>query len=404
MARTSNLANIATVTRASKAWDDGWSGVSGGATGTLTEFASGVARVCPLGLLVEPASTNEVTNPRWENATVGTIGSGGVWPSPVSLIAAGGMTWTINSVGTENGWPYIDITVTGTASGDAALAFAGATTITAADGEDWTATLGIKVLAGTMPGSAAQAIYEATSGGSFVTATTRLFSADQAIDTSHRRYAYSHTLAGGGTVARAYPAFYISGPSGSVFCNFRLYAPQFENKDYSTSIVLPDVASPGASTRNADVITKSAEQAWYFNSARTIYASFTPRALTGTGFYWSLQDDANTYAAAFNNSGTLTVQEYNAAGTALCSFGSLGTLTAGTQRKVAYAYSNDDMAASADGATQATDSAGIQDSTLTDLYLGSFSGSLNFAPMYMEEFRFWPRRLANNELEALVGN
>jgi hypothetical protein len=402
MAITSNFANVASVTRASKAWLDGWSNISGATVGTLAEFASGVARIGSDGLLIEPATTNQVRNPRFEGGTVGTIGSGGAWPTNMSLLSAGGMTWTINAFGTENGWPYMDITLTGTASGDAAVAFEAATQVTAANGEDWTATLGIKLTGGTMPGNPGQAIYEATSGGSFVTVTTRLCSADTAVDTNHRRYTYSHELAGGGT-ARAYPAFYISAPTGAVFASFRLYAPQFENKDYSTSVVLPTAASPAASTRAADVVNVPATGSWYNNSTRTIYAEFTPRALTGTGFYFSLQNDSNTYAAALNSSGTLVVQEYQSLGTQIFS-GSMGALAAGTQRKVVYAYADNDMATSANGATQVTDTSGIQDATHVDLYLGSFSGSLNFAPMYMSDFRFWPRRLSNAELEALVGN
>lgn len=406
MAITSDFANVASVTRASKGWMDGWSNVSGAIVGTLAEFASGVARIGTEGLLIEPGTTNEVRNPRFEGGTVGTIGSGGAWPTNVSLLGAGGMTWTINAFGSEDGWPYMDITLTGTGNGtDAALSFEGATQIVAANTETWTASLGFKLTGGTLPGTGGQAVYEATAAGSFVTVTTRLFTADTAGDSNHRRYAYTRTLAGGATVARAYPAFYISGPTGAVFASFRLYAPQFEEKAYSTSAVLPVAASPAASTRAADVVTLPTSGSWYDNDARTFLAKFTPRALPNSAFFITLQNDSNTYAAVLNNSGTMELQEYQSLGTQIFpASGSFGALAVGTQRQVAYAYAPNNMAASANGVTQVTDSSGIQDANLDDLYLGSFSGSLNFAPMYMTDFRFWPRRLSNSELEALVGN
>jgi len=146
MAITSSFANLATVTRASKAWDPGaWDFTSGGTVGALVEYAANTARTTSAGLVVEEGSTNENRNPRAEGATVGVLGSGGAMPTNW---AASGGTREVIGTGTDDGWPYLDLKITG--SSNCTIYTEGSSVISAASGEDWTASCGFKVVAGSL--------------------------------------------------------------------------------------------------------------------------------------------------------------------------------------------------------------------------------------------------------------
>lgn len=397
MARTSNLANVATVTRASKAWDPLWDFTSGGAVGTLTEYASGVARYGADGLLVEEACTNQIRNPRGEGATGSTEPTNWSIPAAWDAIA----TWT---TGTEDGWPYAQAVFNGTPSGDCTLSLESATQIGAADGEDWTISAGLKLVAGTLTNIDDIAIrhHECTSGGSTVV-TEDGADIKSSIDAIHRRFFAVHELDGGGTVAKLQPQIILGYTSGAVNFTIRIYAPQCEEKAYPTSPILPDVASPAASTRAADQIG-IADGAWAGASAGTWFADvqfIQPQGLGLTRFF--VGGSTSSRWLYYSGQGVSFFD-----GTTAVAAPNTETQLAGDTLKAVSAYDAAGVSIVADfsssvGTGAAPNLANLDPSSAGGAGFGGLYGAAATWSGYIRDLRYWPRRLSDNELRALVG-
>lgn len=406
MGITSNFANVATVTRASTKTDaGGWDFTSGGTVGTLTEYASGVAAIHPTaGLLVEEGTTNEIRNPRFEGATVGTLGSGGALPTNFAEVR-GGMTWSVDAVGTESGMDYLEISLSGTATGDAVLYFEASNQIAAVTGEDWTLSLGIKVVSGTLPGNFLFWIRGLTSGGS---TSDDLGTQDpdptSLLDGSIRRFHVTKTLNNNlGTTAYVRPAIYIDNPSGAVSCTFRIYATQCEEKAYPTSPVLPVVSSPAAATRAADSVVVNTG-AWSSSTREfTLYIDAQLAAARAFYYYASVTD-----GTASNYYGVTTTGAVNRA--VLISSGvqqvalSVGTTTVGDRIRLASSLADNNVVISSTGEAQQTDTSATIPDFDRIVLTGTGAGAAVMPGVYFKEIRYWPKNLTPAELEALVGN
>jgi hypothetical protein len=132
----------------------GWSGTRGGAgTGEATVFnaagdlaiaagsewriAHDPATLARLGLLVEPARTNGVRNPRAEGAVAGNPGTA---PTNWAIGGANGIAAQIVGTGTENGMPYVAVRFTGTVpsgTGSGYVWFEGSNAIAGVNGDSF---------------------------------------------------------------------------------------------------------------------------------------------------------------------------------------------------------------------------------------------------------------------------
>ena len=81
---------------------------------------------------------------------------------------------------------------------------------------------------------------------------------------------------------------------------------------------------------------------------------------------------------------------------------SLGSLTANVAKKVAYAWSTNDCAGVIGGGNIVTDTSATVPTGLTTARLGNASASGSDLSGYIRAVRYYPRRLTNNELTALV--
>lgn len=399
MARTSNFANVATVTRASTKTDaGGWDFTNGGTVGTLTEYASGVAAIHPTaGLLVEESTTNEIRNPRCEGAVAGTPGT-----LPTNWATFTG-TFNVIGSGEESGCPYVDLELPAGASGVTRIRLEDTTQIAAATGEDWTLSLGVRQISGDTSHQVTIGIYERTAAGAAVTATD----SDHVPTSEHKRIFLSNTLSGGGTVAAIFPTFGIT-VIGSGAAVYRVYAPQCENKAYPTSPVFPVVSSPAASTRAADDIVV-ANGAWSNdNGAGTIYADFTfnyDGQASKSPRVFGYGPDASNHVDVYRNAATEEIYALVSDGGVTQASITTSTAPAATDKKVAVAFDTDDFALSVSGGTQQTDTSGTVTLSSAAMEFGQSAGSGNRASsLYLRDLRYWPRRLSNAELEALVGN
>lgn len=411
MARTSDIANIATVTRASKAWDDNWSGVSGDPVGALTEFASGVMRSGPQGALIEPASTNQIRNPRAEGATVGDLAASGVLPQ--TGLASNQGDWRMNytggavsvvATGTENGWPYIDIRFNGTFTGDNWLEFEDRQVISVSAGEVWTGSVGLKLVAGTVPARLSLNVDERTAGGGFGSFNTGNEVDLSGIDSTHRRYAITETIDHASVVSASMILYGKNFGGGAVDFTIRIYVPQFEMSAGATSVVLPEPSTPAAVTRAADFVSIPAG-AWAADEPWTVYIEYVRRVATGLDYIFTISDAANQdYVAAYNSASSF--QFFTAENGSITENKTGGALAAlGDANQIAVANAENDLSISVAGEAQVTDATWMLPvNAATKLVLGANPAGGAQLNGYVRSFRYWPRRLTNDQLEALVGN
>lgn len=390
-----------TCTRASRAYAMEWDWTSGGRVGPLKEFLQNTVRQGEWGIRREPTSTNKVRNPRFVGAS-----SPSTWPTYMTVGAAGGMTWTCDGRGTDQYGDYLQITLSGTATGDARFDLEQSTYIPGVNGDNRVLSLGLRVISGVMPGQPKLALFELTSGGSIVVGH---LSSAIAPDRQCRRYYLHKTLSGGGTTAYVRPGLYIDDPSGAVACTFRLYYPQVEYGIRPSSPILPPPNTVAEATRDVERVYMTLGGALNAEGW-TLYTEYAPALDTTTGFsastpfIVSLQANSGTAGyGVFYQSGANAIPRINSGSSAI-GFGSAqGAMVPGATRRMALAYAANDMAASADGQAQLTDTSGTIAETLTQIELGAIQGGSHWQGDF-RAVRLFPARLPNAELEALVGN
>ena len=413
MARTSNFANVATVTRASTKTDaGGWDFTSGGAVGTLTEYASGVAAIhSTAGLLVEESTTNQIRNPRFEGGTAGTIGSGGAWPTNMAAAVAG-LSVDV-SFGTESGAEYLEMRFYGTATNTQVNVWLeSAAIITAAQNDTFTLSLGVRPVSqtGTGRGEVYGQLVAYNSTPAILGGNSEQI--DNGVgDGGIRRVFTTQTISQAGT-ASVRPRFDVLGLTVSTAYDFtyRIYAPQLEQKAYPTSPVFPVVSSPAAATRAADYVALSLG-AWFNEPTGTMFFEYQPNTAGVNGLVLGGFGDTfnNTAYISSTDAGTRWTGSVRsgASSSAFITPAGQSDYVVGASGKAALAYSQDDFAMSLNGATQATDATGNVPVSPTRFVIGGSpwaASAGNSFDGYIKDLRYWPKRLTNEELEALVGN
>jgi hypothetical protein len=202
---------------------------------------------CP-ALLLEPQRTNSIRN----STMVGAVtGSPGTLPTNYGEVLQG-LSREIVGIGTENGLSYIDFKISGTATGTiASLRYEGGTNIAASNGQNWSQSVYLKVISGTV-NAVRSAIIERTSVGSYV---DERVSSDFSLSTTLNRYTYTATLSGGVTTAYIQPSLYFTLTIGQSY-NFtiRIAQPQCELGSYATTPIPTTTAS---ATRIADSFSRN---------------------------------------------------------------------------------------------------------------------------------------------------
>lgn len=409
MARTSSYNNVGSVVRASKAWDDGWNGVSGGAVGTLVEYAANTVRDGVNGALVGEGTTNEVRNPRAEGGTDGDLSGAGAlptyWQDNGSRLSAAGAAV---AYGTEGGREYMDLIFssdTPTAS-PLVLYFEENNRVVAADGEDWTIGVDLKLVSGDFTNVDAIMLVhsERTGAGSGVAAEA---SSDfkGSIDSTARRFWFYHQLDGGGTTARLWSGLRLEHTSGAWTFTLRVYMPQMEQNPYATSIVLPNAASPAASTRAIDAgqITL-ANGAWNNeDGAGSLYVDMQMRNVPASGSprILAFGSDANNVVEFFadQSGGTYNVRGEDGGVTQWSITG--GAYAAGASAKLAVAWAVNDVHASLAGTTGDDTAASIAFGASLFTIGGAIGGGTSWqGEFYLKNVEYRPVALTDAQINA----
>jgi hypothetical protein len=182
-----------------------------------------------------------------------------------------GLTREVIAIGTELGINYIDIKLSGTASGTVAtISLESATQIVAANGEVWTNSAWFRTVAVPNPPlSYRLGVNERTSIGGFV---VNADSSALSVTSTLTRFSFTRTLAGGGTVARVQPyvAFFLTNGATYDF-TVRIGWPQMETGSVATS---PIVTTAGTANRAADVVSLTGASSLIGQTSGTFFVEF----------------------------------------------------------------------------------------------------------------------------------
>ena len=352
------------------------------------------------GLLIEPASKNEVRNGSATGSTTGVIGSGGALPTNWADVSGGsGLTVEVIGTGTENGVNYIDIKASGTATGiQFTLAFEDASTISAADTEVWTESVFLKVVDDTnLYDDVRLRTYNYTSGGAYVNLNDG--SALTVSTTSLDRFEETFTLSGA-TIGFTRPSIYFPlTPSSSYDFTVRIGWVQMEESPIATS---PIPTTSAAVTRVKDDITLGSASSLIGQTEGTLYLEVDFRNATGTQQHiLSVTDGTTNNRLLIWVFGGNTRMYADAGGSNI-----LGTATANLSdgvQKLAFAYADGDQEFYRNGSSIATGTASLASlATLTDIDLGQSYNAVEQTNMWIRAAALFTRRLSDAEAQALT--
>ena len=397
-----SFSNLITFTRASTATYFAANGVLTSAANNEPRFDYNPTTYLGRGILIEESRTNSIRN----NTMVGAVaGTPGTLPTNWAFFSnITGITREIVGTGSEDGISYIDIRFYGTSTAGTAydVQFEPATATAASNGQTWTESAYCKLIAGTLTGITTIGIRSAfRDGSSELTSFFQNFTPTSAA-LKTQRFTTTGTASNAATLY-IIPTFAVRVAVGTAFdITLRIGLPQLELGAFATSVI-PTTTT--ALTRAADVASVNTLNPWYNASAGSVYSEFVVNSTAPTSGFPT--------ATSFNNGGIanrINSAYLNDAVNALDYFVSNGgftqvglssiTYTAGNVAKMAAAYATNDFALSTNGGAVLTDTSGTVPS-VTVLNLGNqLSG--NFLNGYLRRIVYYPRRLANADLQAIT--
>jgi len=371
------------------------------ATGTLQTAGSNVPRFDhdPVtgesrGLLIEEARTNNLANSQMSGAVAG---SPGTTPTGWGIITtSNGLSRQSIATGTINGFQYIDVRVTGTATAtfgfrlDPQATSAG---YSASSGQAWTSSCYFALIAGSAPTNFELSITERDSSNVALASTSIAFSS---VGSSLDRHILTRMLSDAGT-AKVTTDIRANVANGEVVdFTLRIAAPQLERGAFATSYIPTTTA---AATRALDNARVTPISSFYNQEEGTLFHETSVYAETPTPTVFQIDDGSqqNRIFIGARVSATSTVAITITLGSA--QFGRDENLITGTH-KVCSAFKNANFAVSTNGATVATANSGTMPSELTHARIGSNISALNTC--HIRKIAYWPKRLSNTLLEQIT--
>jgi hypothetical protein len=350
-----------------------------------------------LGLLIEEQRTNSIRNSQAGGAVVGTPGTLPTSGWEVSMPT--GLSRQVVATGTQAGFNYIDLRISGTRSGGgtSALTIRQETTtqVVVSTGQVWTGSLYVALIAGsfTQVGNPRFTLVERLAGG---TAITTYETSIAAATSSLQRYTVSETMADA-SAARANIQIQGTVSDGNtVDFTLRIAAPQLEQGAFATSYI---PTTSAAATRAADSAIVTPVSSFYNQSEGTLFTAFRPRTVSGTRTLSAFDNDTEDEQVRLRNVDTDPRLTVNDGGVEQANIDA-GTVAAATDYRLAAAFKLDDFAASLNGASAVTDTSGTMP-TITHLRIGN-SKAGNVYNGAIARIAYWPKRLSNTLLEQLT--
>ena len=371
-------------------------------TGTLQSAAIDAPRfdfnpstLAAQGLLIEESRTNSIRNNTMQGAVAGTPGT---LPTNWNVSGLGTLTQQVVGTGTVNGINYVDIRLSGTTSTtQVAIRFDFNNVIAAANGQTWAFSWWQSVVAGSTANLTPQApsmlFYDAGAGflgGIGFTAAT--FNSTS----NFTRQSGSATIATANTAFIQPQINFLFASGAAIDITLRIGLPQLEQGAFATSVI-PTTTT--ALTRAADVASVNTLSPWYNSVEGTLY--FEGLTVATTAGLATLQDGSVAeYMRLARGLSKLNGVVSTAAGTQADIY-SVADVPLNTVFKGALAVKANDFAISLNGATPVTDTSGAMPSAANQLNigLGKYLGYING---YVRRITYYPRRLANADLQAIT--
>lgn len=355
-------------------------------------------------LLLEGQRTNMVRNPRAEGAEVGTPGT-----LPLNWGAAGpGLVRSVVGLGTEDGIPFVDIRISGTAT-SSHYTFTGESHfahVSAANGQVWTHSIFARMISG-LPRSTRCHLRQVTSTGGIagdVVVTAPVFTSGRLAEC---RMVATGTLNQAATT-RLHAFHQVNFTVDTVIDDtWRLGWSQLEQGASASTPILPPIGTPGAATRGGDIVTAAlASLGIAGNGACTLLWSGVLPALPPAG-------SANFDLLNLDDGGTVNrIVAYVNGGGASLFFGrvtagassvlNLGAIAGGTPFRFGLSHDGAGRAACSLNGGAPLNVTGAPTSGYTTLRLGS--AAFGTAPIFGETaaFRVLPYALPDAALPGAV--
>jgi hypothetical protein len=323
---------------------------------------------------------------------VGASVAGNTLPTNWTRQNSSGLTQTVVGVGVENGLQYVDINLSGIATG-ANDAYSYDNSIVASISQTWTNSLYFKLISSS-PNAVRLATQEFNSAV-FLNVVTQ----DITPTTSLARYAQTKTLVGTG-VNNVRAMIYVNFVIGTTYnTTIRLAAPQMELGAYATTFIPTTTA---AVTRLPDSASKADVASLIGQTQGTLYAEVSmsnwesPNRLiavsdgTTNNRIVILQSTANRFRVLVTN-GTVGQVDFSS-----------GTLTNGNY-KLALAYAENNFTLFINGIEAGNDLSGTVPAC-SDIYLGKSESSSpsQFIANPIAQAAIFPTRLSNEELVTIT--
>jgi hypothetical protein len=181
-----------------------------------------------------------------------------------------------------------------------------------------------------------------------------------------------------------------------------IYGGQLEAGAFATSYI-PTVASQVTRAADFASITGTNFSSWYNASEGTFYADFTPLSsdyLANKNLFLASDNTASNFnGLRYVTSGSRPGLGVTSAGATQANI-STGTMVAGTSYRIAGAYKVNDFAVSRNGAAAGTDTSGTVP-VVNRAEIGALAGA-NIGSQHLARLAYYPRRLANAELQGIT--
>jgi hypothetical protein len=373
-----------------------------------THLTGGVTRCAMRGLLIEEQRTNGLRNSEAAGASAGIPGT---MPTNWTPSTGGGLTQEVVRTGSEDGFNYIDVKISGTTT-DALgwrVFFEGTTQVAALNGQIWNHSFYCSLVGGSVANVTfncrileldAAGLYLADSMGAFVPTGGPL---------SQRRQQHTRTF-NNALTAFAQPMLFAAMASGvTVDFTIRIAAPQLElcpTAGFASSYI-PTTGTAATRAADAALLNQVSLDSWYNQSAGTFVMEHQVDAAIPSGqFPILMQID--------NGAGADRIQMFAQTG-ATDSAGSRGDVggaanwnTApvanwpkGATMRSAVGYSANDIVVAAGGATPVLDtSASIP--TVTAIGIGRQSYTATTLSRVIRRLTYYPTKLANAIVQGLT--
>lgn len=385
---SSTAAAIHSVTRASTKYVEDTSGL-------WTSVSANTLARSNKGALIEESRTNSIRNNSMQGAVAGTPGT-----TPTNWLQGSPVVTQVVGVGVEDGIEYIDLRFTGVAADNMFISpDTGLTQVAAAN--LYTASAFVKLISGSLAPLGGSLSIRIADLAPSVNISGPVTIVPTSASLSSQRFKVSKTTQAATTSLR-FDIFSTTAASGAYDITLRIGWPQLELGAFATS---PIRTTSAAATRAADVITIDPKYASLAQGSAFVEWQETLGPIGVERWLWRLGAGTdNTVGMRITAGNKVEFIVVNATVTQ-AQLVSTNNVVSGQVYKAAVRWGTNDTASALTASLQAavaTDVTATMPSGTPVIALGHYAGGLAPLNQYLRRVTFFPRKLGDAELGALV--